>query len=91
MTNSAIDTAGLEVGKIYMVSPNSDRSRYWLYYTDKDVVINRSEPFLVIRSEYLDYQWLVVVCNSSGEVGMIDPSDVAGDKAPAFVLYVSEQ
>lgn len=78
---------------MYMLSPGSDRYCYWLYCTEKDCVVNRGEPFLVVGCWPDLYGPLPAasVCNSRGEVGLINLADVAKDKQPAFVAYVSEQ
>lgn len=103
MTDSTIGVACLEVGNMYMLSPGNDRHCYWLYRTEKDCVVNRGEPFLVVGCWPDLYGPLPAasvcngplpvasVCNSRGEVGMIDLSDVVEDKTPAFVPYVGEQ
>jgi hypothetical protein len=93
MTDSTIGVACLEVGKMYMLSPSSIRYRYWLYRTEKDCVVNRGEPFMAVGCCPDLYGPLpaAFVCNSRGEVGMIDLSDVVEDKTPAFVPYVGEQ
>lgn len=93
MTSSTIGVACLEVGNMYMLSPGNDRHCYWLYRTEKDCVVNRGEPFLVVGCWPDLYGPLPAasVCNSRGEVGMINLSDVVEDKTPAFVPYVGEQ
>lgn len=88
---------GFTVGKLYMLSPNNQRSCYWLYLSSAKIY--RGEPFMMIRPIDVSSGRLyalrpapvILVCNCRGEVGLINLADVAKDKQPAFVSYGDEQ
>lgn len=66
----------LEVGKLYMLSPDSHRDWYWLYGNALDTArVNVAEPFLVIGpNTYIKpgiVLPMVTVCNARGETGYI--------------------